>query len=393
MITAVIVDVIRSPMGRGKAGVGQLSEMHPVDLVAQMLGHLFDRNDIDAAGVDDFLLGCVSQAGEQGNMPGRMAWLAAGLPPHVPATMIDRKCGSSQQAVHFAAQGVMSGVYDIVIAGGIEVMSRVPMGSARQGADTEGELLKKVYAEGLVPQSVSSELVAARWNVRREEMDAYAAQSHHRALAAQKSGLFDNEIVPIVTPAGTATKDETIRSNVSEEAMAELRTPFDDPVMNTRFPEIKWSNTAGNSSQISDGAGLCLIMSEKRAIDLGLTPRARFVGFDVVGADPIEMLAAPIPATRRILKKTNLAVSEIDHFEVNEAFASIPLAWQKDFDADPLRLNPKGGAISLGHPLGASGIRLLASMMNGLEATGGKLGLQTMCENGGMANAMIIERL
>lgn len=393
MYSAVIVDAVRSPVGKGKPG-GSLSEVHPTELLASVFKALVERSGIDPGTLDDILVGCVSQVGEQSATPGRMAALAAGFPNHVPATTIDRKCGSSQQAVHFAAQGIMAGAYDIVIAAGIESMSRVPMGSARAGGDPYGPSIHGRYAPGLVNQGVSAELVAARWNLSRSELDDYSARSHERAAAAQSEGRFDREIVPIQTPAGLFTKDETIRAGSSPEVLAQLQPSFVDTELGERFDDIRdWRITAGNSSQIADGAAGLLIMREDTAHRLGLKPRARFVAFDVCGDDPLLMLTAPIPATRRALKKAGMAACDIDHFEVNEAFASVPLAWQKEFGVDGARLNPNGGAIALGHPLGASGARLMTTMLHSLEESGGRYGLQTMCEAGGMANATILERL
>jgi acetyl-CoA acyltransferase len=322
-----------------------------------------------------------------------MALLAAGFPIHVPATTIDRKCGSSQQAIHFGAQGIMAGAYDIVIAGGIESMSRVPMGSARMGKDPFGPAMVERYAPGLVSQGVSAELVAARWHLTRDELDAYSAASHERAAATREAGGFDDEIVPVAWGNHRVEADETIRLTTSAESLSQLKTVFNDDALAIRFPEIQWSITAGNSSQITDGASALLLMSEDTANELQLKPRARFVAFDVIGDDPLLMLTAPIPATRRILEKSGMKLEQIDHYEVNEAFAPVPLAWQKEFRADPDRLNPRGGAIALGHPLGASGARLMTTMLHALEQTGGRYGLQTMCEAGGMANATIIERL
>lgn len=388
----VIADIVRSPMARGKSG-GALSELHPADLLTQVFAGLVERNRLDPGIVDDLIIGCVSQAGEQAVPVGRTAWLAAGYPQQVPCTMVERRCGSSQQAIHFAAQGIMAGVYDVVIAGGIESMSRVPMGSARMDKDPHGVAFERRYAEGMVGQGVAAELIAARWGIDRACMDAYAANSHDRATRAQRDGGLTREIVPIQTPAGVVSADETIRPGTTAQKLATLRASFETEDLGARFPEIRWSVTAGNSSQITDGASAALIVSETAATRLGLRPRARFVAFDVVADDPFLMLTAPIPATRRILEKSGLAGTDIDHFEVNEAFASVPLAWLKEFDVDPARLNPRGGAIALGHPLGASGARLMGSMLNGLEETGGRYGLQTMCEAGGQANATIIERL
>jgi acetyl-CoA acetyltransferase family protein len=388
----VIVDIVRSPMGRGKPG-GALSDMHPVDLLSQTLLALLARNRFDPGLVDDVIIGCVTQAGEQAVPPGRSAWLAANLPQHVPSTTVERRCGSSQQAIHFAAQGIAADAYDIVIAGGIESMSRVPMGSARMGREPHGEGFGRRFPEGLVGQGVSAELVAARWGIGRLEMDEFSARSHQLAARTQEALGFDDEIVPITTASGVMTRDETIRPSTTATGLAQLKVAFENPELSARFPEIHWSITAGNSSQITDGAAAALIMSEAMADKLGLRPRARFVAFDVIADDPLLMLTAPIPATRRILQKAGLTVDQIDQFEVNEAFASVPLAWLRELKADPDRLNPRGGAIALGHPLGASGARLMATLLNGLEQGKGRFGLQTMCEAGGQANVTIIETL
>ena len=390
MHQAVIIDAVRTPVARGRAG-GALAEMHPSDLLAVVLRALVDRNGIDPGTVDDVIIGCVSQVAEQASGPGRMAWLAAGFPEHVPATTIDRKCGSSQQAIHFAAQGIMAGAYDIVIAGGVESMSRVPMGTARMGADSFGPAVNARYAPGLVGQGISAELVAARWGLSREDMDTYAAESHRRAAAAAPH--FTNEIVPVSVGNHRVDADETIRPGTTAEKLAGLKPAFQDPAMSERFPEITWSVTAGNASQISDGAAAMLLMSEAAATRLNLRPRARFAGFDVRGDDPLLMLTAPFEATRRVLRKAGMHAGDIGHFEVNEAFASVPLAWQKELGVDDARLNPCGGAIALGHPLGASGARLMTTMLNAMEREGHRYGLQTMCEAGGMANATILERL
>ncbi|MBB4641442.1 thiolase family protein [Rhizorhapis suberifaciens] len=389
----VIVDIVRSPIGRGKAEVGALSGTHPVDLLSQVLTRLVDRNKLDPGTVDDLIVGCVSQVAEQAVTPGRTAWLAAGYPVHVPSTVVDRRCGSSQQAVHFAAHGIAAGAYDIVIAGGVESMSRVPMFTARQGAEPNGSIFNARFPEGLVNQGISAELIAAKWGISRQEMDAFSAQSHQRAAAAWAAGHYDNEVVPIKTANGLFERDETIRASTTAESLAALKTSFNSDSMSARFPQINWSITAGNSSQISDGASLALMMSEATANRLGLRPRARFVAFDVVADDPLLMLTAPLPATHRVLKKAGLTADQIDHFEVNEAFAPVPLAWLREHKVDPAKLNPAGGAIATGHPLGGSGTKLMATMLNALERTGGRYGLQTMCEAGGMANATIIERL
>ncbi|MBA3742258.1 thiolase family protein [Sporichthya sp.] len=399
MRDAVLVDAVRSPMARGKAPKdgkpgGALSGVHPVELLGQTVKALLNRNAaLDPGEVEDFIVGCVSQVAEQAGCPGRWAWLAAGLPEHVPSTTVDRRCGSSQQAADFAAQGVIAGAYDVVIAGGVESMSRVPMGSARMGADVYGPSATARYAPGLVPQGISAELVAARWKISREQLDAYSARSHQRAAAAAEAGAFANEIIAITTPDGSAEYDETIRPTTTAEGLAGLKCAFENADMAARFPEISWSVTAGNSSQITDGAAVMLIMSAERAAALGLRPRARFHAFAVASDDPITMLSGPIPATEKALKRSGLSIDQIDHYEVNEAFASVPLAWAEHFGVDQAKLNPRGGAIALGHPLGASGARLMTTMLNSLEATGGRFGLQTMCEAGGMANATIIERL
>lgn len=385
---AVIVDVVRTASGKGKPG-GALSGHHPVDLLATVLAALVERNGLDPALVDDVIGGCVSQSGEQALNITRTALLAAGFPESVPATTVDRQCGSSQQAGHFAAQGVIAGAYDIVIACGVESMSRVPMGSSSAGADTSGKGLLRRYPEGLISQGLSAELLAVRWKLEREELDAFAARSHQRAWAATETGGFDKEIVPI----GGHTADETVRATTTAEGLAGLKPAFTGVPGAERFPEIDWRITPGNSSPLTDGASAALIMSAATAERLGLRPRARYHSFAVSGSDPLLMLDGVIPATHKILERSGLSIDAIDAYEVNEAFAPVPLLWQREFDADPERLNPRGGAIALGHPLGASGTRLLATLVNHLEATGGRYGLQTMCEGGGMANATIIERL
>jgi len=389
---AVIVDTIRSPMGRSKPG-SAFTDLHATELLAQVLKGLVERNKLDPGLVDDVVTGCVTQAGEQSGGPGRVAWLAAGFPEHVPATTVDRRCGSSQQAVHFAAQGIMAGAYEVVIACGLESMSRVPMGSARIGQNPIGPSMQARYAPGLVSQGVSAELVAAKYELSRQEMDSYSARSHQLAAAARENGAFRREIQPIITPNGVVEHDETIRPGTSVEKLGTLQASFRTDELSARFPQIGWNVTAGNASQISDGASAMLLMSESMAQRLGLKPRARFVSFDVRGDDPLLMLTAPIPASQRALKKSGLTLDQIDHYEINEAFACVPLAWQRALGADAARLNPRGGAIALGHPLGASGVRLMTTMLHALEDSGGRYGLQSMCEAGGMANATIIERL
>ena len=397
MIDAVIVDAVRSPMAKGKPG-GALAGLHPVELLAQTITGLLDRVGIDPAEVDDVLAGCVSQVGEQAGNVGRMAWLAAGLPIHVPSTTVERKCGSSQQAAHFAAQGVMAGAYDIAVVAGVESMSRIPMGASAMGMDPYGPSVARRFAPGLIPQGISAELIAAKWKLSREQQDAYASNSHARAAARQAAGGFQREIVPIVVTDETGNEvvveaDETIRPSTTPEKLAELKPAFENRTHAERFPEIDWSVTAGNSSQITDGASAMLVMSATRAEQLGLTPRARFHSFAVAADDPILMLTGPIPATHKLLSRAGLRIDEIDHYEINEAFAPVPLAWQSEFDADPARLNPAGGAIALGHPLGGSGARLMTTMLYALEDSNGRYGLQSMCEAGGMANATLIERL
>jgi acetyl-CoA acyltransferase len=384
---AVIVDVIRTPSGRGKPG-GALSDVHPVDLAAQVLRAILERSGLESAQVDDVIMGCVSQIGDQAMNIGRMAMLAAGFDETVPAVTIDRQCGSSQQAAHFAAQGVMAGAYDIVIAAGVESMSRVPLGSSRAGGSTAPGIRAR-YPEGLVNQGVSAELIAAEWGFTREQLDAFSAESHRRAADAWARGDFASQVVPVDGVDG----DETIRPGTTVEGLAGLNPAFRTDDLAARFPELEWMITAGNSSPLTDAATAALIMSEEKAVELGLTPRARFHAFAVVGDDPIFMLTGPIPATRRILDRSGLTIDDLDIYEVNEAFASVPLAWQSELRADPAKLNPWGGAIALGHAVGASGTRLLGTLLAVLESTGGRYGLQTMCEGGGMANATIIERL
>jgi acetyl-CoA acetyltransferase family protein len=391
MTRAVIVDAVRSPMGKGKA-TGALAGVHAVDLLAQVISGLVERTGIDPATVDDVLIGCVSQAGEQSATPGRQAWLAAGYPSRVPSTTIERKCGSGQQAVEFAAAGIVAGLYDIAIAGGLESMSRVPMGSARMGADPHGPGVRARYPD-LVPQGVSAELVAKKWRLSRAELDKYSARSHERAAGARAAGAFKDEIVPIDVGGAIVAEDETVRPGTTVERLAELRPAFETDDYRARFPHLDWKITAGNSSQITDGASALLLMSEERAAALGLRARARIVASSVIGDDPTLMLTGPIPATGRVLARSGLALDDIDAVEVNEAFAPVPLAWRAEFPIADERLNPRGGAIALGHPLGASGARLLTTLINHLEHTGGRFGLQTMCEAGGMANATIIEFL
>ena len=392
MARAVIVEAVRSPMARGKT-TGALATLHPADLLAQVLTALLERAGVDPGSVDDVLVGCVGQNGEQSATVGRQAWLAAGYPVHVPAATIERKCGSGQQAIDFAAQGIAAGAYDIAIAAGVESMSRVPMGSGRMGADPFGAGVRRRYGD-LVPQGVSAELVAHKWSLSREQLDAYAARSHRRAAATQAAGGFTTEIVPIAVPGGALVAgDETVRPDSTTQGLAQLNPVFGTDEYRARFPGLDWKVTAGNSSQITDGASALLLMSEDRANTLGLRPRARVVSSAVVGDDPLLMLTGPIAATGKVLDRAGMSIHAVDAVEVNEAFACVPLAWLAEFPTEEERLNPRGGAIALGHPLGASGCRLMTTMIHHLERTGGRYGLQTMCEAGGMANATLVEHL
>ncbi|MFP3901244.1 MAG: thiolase family protein [Acidimicrobiia bacterium] len=397
MPTAVIVDAVRTAGGKRN---GVLSGWHPADLAAECLTALVQRTGIDPERVEDVIMGCVMQAGAQSLNVGRNAVLAAGWPESVPGTTIDRQCGSSQQASHFAAQAVMAGAHDIVVAGGVEVMSQVPMGASVGDGKFGlpfGPRVNQRYADvgGLVPQGISAELIADKWGLSREDLDAFGAQSQTRAARARDEGRFDGEIVPvrsirrdketgeIITSDEMVTRDEGIRDDTTAESLAKLKPAFK--------PDGKV--TAGNSSQITDGASAALIMSEEKASELGLTPRARFHAFALAGVDPVTMLTGPIPATQKVLDKAGMSVDDIDLFEVNEAFASVVLAWHQETGADMEKVNVNGGAIALGHPLGCSGTKLLATLVNEVERSGARWGLQTMCEGGGMANATIIERL
>ena len=388
MRTAVIVDAIRTPLGRRN---GKLKNWHPVDLAAQTLQALVARTGIDPAQVDDVIMGCVMQVGEQAANVGRNAVLAAGWPESIPGTTIDRQCGSSQQAAHFAAQGVIAGAYDIVVAAGVEVMTRVPMGASM--ADSAfgfpfGPAVGARYAPdgGLVPQGISAELIADRWDLGRDEMDEFGLRSQQCALRATVEGRFQREILPVMGADGSMmTIDEGLR-DTTMASLGALKPAF-------RSEDDGGRVTAGNSSQITDGAAAVLIMSEQRARRLGLTPRARFVDFALAGDDPRMMLTAGIPATHKVLARAGLTMADIDLAEVNEAFASVVLAWAKELHPDMDRVNVNGGAIALGHPLGCSGARLMTTLLNELERSGGRYGLQTMSEGGGMANATLIERL
>jgi acetyl-CoA acyltransferase len=397
MPNAVIIDAVRTAGGKRN---GRLSGWHPVDLAAETLKALASRNDLDPSLIEDVLMGCVMQVGAQGLNVGRNAALAAGFPESVVGTTIDRQCGSSQQALHFAAQGVMAGAYDVVIAAGVEVMSLVPMGASvmvpNVGLPFGPQVgLRYEPVGGLVPQGISAEMIADRWDLSREDLDAFGAESQQRAARATAEGRFEREIVgvtarhkdketgKVVESDEMVTTDEGIRQGTTAETLAKLKPAFKED----------GKVTAGNSSQITDGASAVLVMSEEKAAALGLTPRARFHSFALAGVDPVTMLTGPIPATTKILERSKLSLDDIDLVEINEAFASVVLAWQKEHHADLSKVNVNGGAIALGHPLGCSGTKLAATLVNELERTGGRYGLLTMCEGGGMANATIIERL
>ena len=392
MPDAFVVDAIRTASARARAG-GALTAIHPVDLLAQVLRALVVRSRIDSASIDHVIAGCVTQAGEQSTNLARSAVLAAGFAESVPATTIDRQCGSSQQAIHFAAQAVQSGHQDVVIACGVESMSRTPMWSNQVGLDPCGQQVAARYPAGLVPQGLAAELVSARHDIGRDELDAFAARSHHLAAEAAAAGWFDSEIVPVMTPDGPFVADETIRAGTSVDALAGLKPAFYDPFAEERFPEIGWRVTAGNASPLTDGAAAALVVSERGLDRLGLRARAKVHSLAMVGSDPLIMLTGVVPATERLLTRADLPIDAIDVVEVNKAFACVPILWQRQFGLAPERLNPVGGAIALGHPLGASGVRLLATMLGTLERTSGRYGLQTMCEAGGMANAMLVERV
>ncbi|MFS8096920.1 acetyl-CoA C-acyltransferase [Lentzea alba] len=384
--SAVIVDAVRTPLAKGKPG-GAYAEVHPVDLHSTVLAALVERTGIDPAVIDDVISGAVGQVGEQSGNNARWALLAAGFPESVPGVTVDRQCGSSQQALHFAAQGVMAGAYDVVIASGVESMSRIPIGSQTLGKDFAGPKVGARYS--LVPQGISAELIAQRWNLSRARLDEFAAESHRRAATAWKNGFFDSQ----VTFVNDLRTDETIRPDTTAEVLSALRPAFRNDHWVERYPELDWRITAGNSSPVNDGAAAVLVTSEEAAARLGLTPRARVHSFAVVGDDPILMLTGIIPATHKVLARAGLTVADIDAFEVNEAFAPVVLAWQAETGADPAKVNINGGALAIGHPLGGSGARLMTTLLNNLEQTGGRYGLQVMCEAGGLANATIIERI
>lgn len=380
MRSAVIVDAIRTPIGRRN---GQFSGVHPVDLSAHVLTELLRRNDLGPEVVEDVVWGCVSQIGDQSSNVGRLAVLSAGWPESIPGTTVDRACGSSQQAIHFAIAGVVAGHYDVVIAGGVESMSRVPLGAARAVGQPYGPGVHRRYGRETFSQGEGAETIALRWGLDRRRLDEYASQSHQRAQAATDAGLFDSQIVPIEVDGTIVRRDEGIRPDTTLEKLGTLRPAFrEDGVIH-----------AGNASQISDGAGALLIMTAERAEELGCHPLARYYAGAVVGDDPVVMLTAPIPATRKALERGKLSIDEIGAYEVNEAFAPVPIAWSIDMGVSEERLNPLGGAIALGHPLGGSGAILMTRLIHHMLAQNVRFGLQTMCEAGGMANATILELL
>jgi acetyl-CoA acyltransferase len=382
MRDAVIVEAVRTPVGKRN---GALSGIHPVELSAHVLRSLAGRGGIDPAVVDDVVWGCVSQAGEQTLDIARTAVLAAGWPESVTGVTVDRQCGSSQQAVHFAAAGLIAGQYDVVVAGGVESMSRVPMGSSLQGQDPLSPSFRARYGEHAPNQGVGAEMIAERWGFSRTQLDEYSLASHEKAAAAQDQGRFGGQISPVTLPDGsTVAADQGVRRGGTMESLSQLKTVFkpDGGVV-----------TAGNSSQISDGSAALLMTTSEKAAGLGLTPIVRVHTAVLAGADPVIMLTAPIPATEKVLRRSGLSLDQIGAFEVSEAFAPVPLAWLADIGADAKALNPNGGAIALGHPLGASGARLMTTLVHHMRDNGIRYGLQTMCEGGGQANATILELL
>ncbi|MFE4498665.1 thiolase family protein [Rhodococcus sp. NPDC056743] len=388
MRDAVIVEAVRTPIGKGKAN-GALHGINAVDLLAHSLKAVVERSGIDPALIDDVIGGAVSQVGEQSQNVTRTALLAAGYPESVPGTTVDRQCGSSQQAVHFAAQGVIAGAYDIVVAAGVESMSRIPMGSSRIGRESLGVGFEDRYPDGLVPQGISAELIAAKWGLGRTQLDEFSASSHRKAALATESGYFTKEL----TTLPQLSVDEAIRAGTTVETLAGLPAAFESDYYAERFPQINWSVTAGSSSPLSDGSSAVMITTSEIAAKLGLTPKARLHSFAVAGDDPLYMLTAVIPATRKVLARAGLSITDIDLFEVNEAFAPVVLSWAADTDVDLSKVNVHGGAIALGHPLGGSGTRIMTTLVNAMEQRGARFGLQTMCEAGGLANATILERL
>jgi acetyl-CoA acyltransferase len=378
MRETVIVGAVRTPVGKRNGG---LSDQHAADLSAVVLNELVERTGVDPEIVDDVIWGCVSQVGDQSSNIGRYSVLAAGWPEHIPGTTVNRACGSSQQALDFAVQAVMSGQQDVVVAGGVEVMSRVPLGSARATGMPYGPKVLARYDGFAFNQGISAEKISQKWNFSRTRLDEYSAQSHERAAAAQDAGAFKDQIVPVFTDGGMVTDDEGIRRGTTVDKLAGLKPAFtEDGVIH-----------AGNSSQISDGAAAIMVMTAEQAVSLGLTPLVRYRAGAVTGADPVLMLTGPIPATEKVLHKSGVRLDEIGVFEVNEAFAPVPLAWMAETGADEAKLNPLGGAIALGHPLGASGAVLMTRMIHHMRDNGIRYGLQTMCEGGGTANATLVE--
>ena len=397
MHDAVIVDAVRTPVAKGKP-TGGLAGVHPVDLHAHALRSLVERTGIDPARIDDVIGGAVGQVGEQSGNTTRWAALAAGFPESVPGVTVDRQCGSSQQALHFAAQGVQAGAYDLVVASGVESMSTIPIGSQTLGRDVQGPQVRERYdgaGRGLVPQGISAELIAQRYGLSRTQLDEFSLASHQKAAQAWREGWFAGEVAPVKTTAdGTVfATDESVRPGTTLDALAGLAPAFRREPWTERFTDLDWMVTAGNASPINDGSAALLVTSPETARDLGLRPRARIHTVVVAADDPVFMLLGIIPATEKVLARSGLALGDIDAFEVNEAFASVVLAWQAATGADPAKVNQHGGAIAIGHPLGASGARLATTLLGVLERTGGRYGLQTMCEGGGMANATIVERL
>jgi acetyl-CoA acyltransferase len=402
MRDAVIVDAVRTPVGKGKPG-GAYAEVHPVELHAHVLRSLVERvPGLEPGEVDDVIGGAVGQVGEQSGNTTRFAALAAGFPESVPGVTVDRQCGSSQQALSFAAQGVVAGGYDIAIASGVESMSRIRIGSQTEvngvAQDVTGPSVRERYAPGLIPQGVSAELIARRWGLSRTQVDEFALASHQKAAAAWADGRFATEVAPLKTTRADGTvaqleTDETVRPSTTLEALGGLRTPFADDHWTERFGDIDWTVTAGNASPYNDGAAALLVTTSEIAAARGWTPRARVHTATVTGDDPVYMLTGIIPATAKVLARAGLTIADIDAFEVNEAFASVVLAWLAETGADPAKTNINGGAISIGHPLGASGARIATTLLGVLDQTGGRYGLQTMCEAGGTANATIVERI
>ena len=383
MREAIIVDAVRTPVGRRE---GSLKNWHPVDLLAHTLRTLAERNHLDPALIDDVIGGCVMQVGEQSVNITRNAVLAAGFPESVPATTVDRQCGSSQQAIHFAAQGVLAGSYDVAVACGVECMTRVPLGSSAKAGPGQpfGPLMMKRYDNVHFNQGISAEMLAEKWRITRAELDAFSYESHQRAARATTDGWFCTQLAPVPIDDGQhLTRDEGVRADTTLEKMAALKPVF----------KAGGVVTAGNSSQISDGAAAVLIMDRAKAEALGMRPRARFVEFALAGEDPVIMLTGPIPATRKVLARAQVRIEDVDLVEINEAFASVVLAWQREIGADLAKVNVNGGAVALGHPLGASGARLMTTLVHELERRGARYGLQTMCEGGGLANATLIERV